>query len=56
MALAVYMAFRTVAENLKTGEIAPLLSLRRFIEFGYLEAHFPVTLPRAARAFFSSGA
>ena len=50
------MTFRTAVENLKIGEIASQLSLQRFIEFGYLGAHFSVTVSRAANAFRSSDA
>lgn len=56
IALVVYMTFRTAVENLKIGEIASQLSFQRFIEFGYLDVHFSVTVSRAANAFRSSDA
>ena len=41
------MTFLTVAENLKIGEMASQLSFQRFMEFGYLGAHFSVTRSKA---------
>ena len=36
----VYIAFRTVAENLKIGEISSKLFFYRFMEFRYFGDHF----------------